>query len=35
MSTGFIFKQPGRLSKYLNVDPGATKEEILEKYAKY
>lgn len=35
MSTGFIFKQPGRLFKHLNVDPGASKEEIFEKYARY
>ncbi len=34
MSTDFVFKHPGRLFHYVNNDQTASKDEILEKYAR-
>ena len=35
MSTDFVFKHPGRLFNYVSNDPAASKEDILEKYARF
>ncbi len=35
MSTNLIFKVPGRTTNYMPVNINASKNEILEKYARY